>query len=391
MTSESNNAPRLRYQLIAATFARMVVNTAHRMFYPFLPALSRGLGVPPETLRFILSVRGAFGMSAPLFGPIGDRFGRRNAMLIGLAVFCAALTLVAIFPNLWTLFVAILLIIACKFIFDPALQAYLSERTPYSQRGLVIGLAELGWSGAFLLGVPLVGFLIERGGWRAAFLPLTVLALMGGMWIAFAIPADAPPTHHAKANGLSQSLAVLRNPIVLAALTVSLLISAANESLNVVYGDWLEQSFALSVAQLGLTTMVVGISELIGEGGVAVLSDRLGKRQTLALGLAISAASYFVLPFVSGKLEWAMAGVFAVYLAFEFAIVASLPLISELLPESRNAVMSTTIAFHAAGRMIGALVGGFLFRYGFVWNGVAAGLMTLVGIPLILWVVRERR
>ncbi len=107
--------------------------------------------------------------------------------------------------------------------------------------------------------------------------------------------------------------------------------------------------------------------------------------------LAVSAASYFVLPFVSGKLEWAMAGVFAVYLAFEFAIVASLPLISELLPESRNAVMSTTIAFHAAGRMIGALAGGVLFRYGFMWNGIAAGLMTIAGIPLILWVVRERK
>lgn len=391
MTSESNNAPRLRYQLIAATFARMVINTAHRMFYPFLPALSRGLGVPPETLRYILSLRGAFGISAPLFGPVGERLGRRNAMLVGLAVFCAGLTLVAIFPNLWTLFAATLLIIVCKFIFDPALQAYLSERTPYSQRGLVIGLAELGWSGAFLLGVPLAGFLIERGGWRAPFLPVTGLALMAGVWLAFVIPANAPLAPHAKANGFSQSLAVLRNPIVLAALTVSLLISAANESLNVVYGDWLEKSFALSVAQLGLTTTVVGISELIGEGGVAVLSDRLGKRQTLALGLAVSAASYFALPFVSGKLEWAMAGVFAVYLAFEFAIVASLPLISELLPESRNAVMSTTIAFHSAGRMIGALAGGVLFRYGFMWNGIAAGLMTIAGIPLILWVVRERK
>ncbi len=111
MTSESNNAPRLRYQLIAATYARMVINTAHRMFYPFLPALSRGLGVPPETLRYILSLRGAFGISAPLFGPVGERLGRRNAMLVGLAVFCAALTLVALFPNLWTLFAAALLIL----------------------------------------------------------------------------------------------------------------------------------------------------------------------------------------------------------------------------------------------------------------------------------------
>ena len=43
-------APRLRWQIVAATSARLVINTAHRMVYPFLPALSRGLGVPPEAL-----------------------------------------------------------------------------------------------------------------------------------------------------------------------------------------------------------------------------------------------------------------------------------------------------------------------------------------------------
>jgi len=391
MTLKPNNAPRLRYQLIAATFGRIVINTAQRMIYPFLNAISRGLGVPPETIRQLLSLRGAFGMMAPLFGPIVDRVGRRNAMLLGLIVLCAGLSLVAIAPSLISVFIAMMLIIACKFLFEPALQTYLSEHTPYSQRGLVIGLTEFGWSGAVLLGVPLAAYLIDRGDWLTPFLPLAGLGLLAGLWIGFVIPADPSQTAHAKANSLARWLSVIRNPNVIAALTVSLLISAANESLNVVYGEWLEVGFNLSVVQLGLTTTVIGVSELLGEGGVAALSDRLGKRQALMLGLALSTASYFVLPFVSGQLEWALAGIFAVYLTFEFAIVANLPLVSELMPEARNTVLSTAIAFHAAGRMIGAALGGWLFSLGFVWNGVAAGLMTALGIPLILWVVRERK
>ncbi|HLF01322.1 MAG TPA: hypothetical protein VI547_05065, partial [Anaerolineales bacterium] len=78
MPFELNNPPRLRYQLIAATFGRMAMNTAQRMFYPFLPAFSRGLGVSPEILTALLSLRSAFGMSAPLFGSAVDKFGRRN-------------------------------------------------------------------------------------------------------------------------------------------------------------------------------------------------------------------------------------------------------------------------------------------------------------------------
>jgi predicted MFS family arabinose efflux permease len=367
----------------------MVMNSAHRMFYPFLPALSRGLGVEPQVLSTLLALRGAFGISAPVFGPIPERVGKRNALLIGVSIFCLGLSLAGLFPNIVTVAAAILMIILCKFIFDPALQAYLSERTPYAQRGLVIGLTEFGWSGAVLVGVPLAGWLIERGGWSAAFLPLAGAGLLAGVWIAFAIPADPPQPHHTKANGLSRGLAVLRHPAVVAALAVSLLASAANESLSVVYGQWLEHDFALPVFQLGLTTIVIGVSELIGEGGVAVLSDRLGKRRTLILGLILSALAYLLLPFISSTLPGALTGIFLVYLTFEFAIVASLPLISELLPESRNSVMSMTIASHSAGRMVGAQLGGFLFGFGFLWNGLVAGAMTLICILLIARYVRK--
>ena len=44
-----------------------------------------------------------------------------------------------------------------KLLFDPALLAYLGDRTRYAQRGLVIALSEIGWSGATLAGIPLLG------------------------------------------------------------------------------------------------------------------------------------------------------------------------------------------------------------------------------------------
>jgi predicted MFS family arabinose efflux permease len=394
MTSEPDNlipAPRLGIQLVAATFARTVMNTAQRMVYPFLPVLSRGLGVSPDTFTYILFLRGALGLTAPLFGSLPERFGKRNGLLIAMSIFVLGLSIVGLFPNLYTVSLAILLVIITKFIFDPALQAYLSERTPYSRRGLVIGLTEFGWSGAVLVGVPIVGYLINSGSWYSAYLPIAFVGLLAGVWIAFAIPADAPTPTHPDHAGFAKALTVLRHPVVVAALSIEVLLSAANESFSVTYSRWLENTFALSVVGLGFTGIVIGLAELIAEGGVAGLVDRLGKRRAVAVGLGLSGLSYFVLPLISQQLNGALVGIFFVYLTFEFAIVASLPLISELLPERRNAVMSTSIASQAAGRMIGTLLGGFLFRFGFGWNGLVAGVMTLLGIPIILWFVKERK
>jgi MFS family permease len=74
--------------------------------------------------------------------------------------------LVSIWPTYVGLFVALLLAGAGKIIVDPAMQAYLGDRVAYSRRGLVIALVEFGWSGAFLLGVPLVGWVVARAGYN---------------------------------------------------------------------------------------------------------------------------------------------------------------------------------------------------------------------------------
>ncbi len=361
------------------------------MVYPFLPAISRGLGVPPEAITLVLSARGALGMTSPFFGAIPDRLGRRHAMLIGLAVFCMGVALVGLWPAYLTFAAAAILIVVAKFIYDPALQAYLGDRTPYSRRGLVIALTEIGWSGAALVGIPLAGLMIARGDWQSPYLPIGGLALASGLGLWLLLPHDAPPARDTRLVRPNPLASVWRSPAVVAAMSIGLFISVANENLNVVYGSWMEGTFGLPVAALGLSTTVIGIAELAGEGLVMSLADRLGKRRAIAFGLIASAAAYLALPYLAFRLELALVGLFLVYIAFEFTIVASIPLLTELLPEARGTVMSSSVAFHAAGRMLGALLGAYLFRFGFVWNGLAAMALNLVTLAVVVGLVRERK
>jgi MFS transporter, DHA1 family, inner membrane transport protein len=184
---------------------------------------------------------------------------------------------------------------------------------------------------------------------------------------------------------------IRRHPAVLAAAALGLLVGGANEIFNVVYAAWLEQSFGLTVAQLGLTAGVIGAAELVGELLVMGLVDRLGKRRAVAAGLLVSALAYAVIPFTGGRLPLALGGLFFIFLAFEFTLVGSLPLLTEQVPEARFRVMSLNGALHAGGRMLGALLGTALFPLGIIWSGLAAALCNLLALALIVFFVRERR
>ncbi len=384
-------AVRLRTQVIVATLARVVINTGQRLVYAFLPALSRGLGVPQEALSALVSLRGALGLAAPVFGGLPDRIGRRLTTLLGLAVFVAGVALLGLFPSYYTFAVFLIAVAACKFMFDPAIQAYLSDRTPYSRRGLIIAFIELGWSGAALVGLPLVGFIIARYTWRAPFLPLAGAGLVVGAALWLVLPRDVPARGGAHTPGPGYVALIRQHPLVLAACCLGLLAGGANEIFNVVYAGWLEQAFGLSVAELGLTAGVIGAAELLGEVLVMALVDRLGKRRAVAVGLLVSAAAYAVIPFTGGRLPLALGGLFFVFLAFEFTLVGSLPLITELVPGARFRVISLNGALHAGGRMLGALAGTALFPLGIIWSGLAAALCNLLALALIVFVVRERR
>ena len=66
---------------------RTILNTAHRMVYPFLPIFARGLGVDISTMSLLMTVRSLIGVTSPLFAPIADRRGRDFGMLLGALVF----------------------------------------------------------------------------------------------------------------------------------------------------------------------------------------------------------------------------------------------------------------------------------------------------------------
>jgi len=309
-------------------------------------------------------------------------------MLSSLLLFTASMGALALFPRLPVLFLALLGGTLAKLTFDPAMQAYLGDRVRYERRGLAIALTEFGWSLAFLVGVPLAGLAILRSGWSGPFSWLAILGAVSAIVLWRILPGDGPPT--AGSLSLAAGLRmVARHRSAMAGLAVGFCISLANEMVNVVFGAWLEQAFQLQVLALGAASAVIGVAELTGEGLVAGLADKLGKRRAVAIGIGTNILAALALPVLGISIPGALLGLFLFYITFEITLVSAIPLMTELVPEARATVMAGNVGSHSAGRSLGALIALPLFAGGLWGNTLAAVGFNLLALFLLLRFVRE--
>ena len=379
----------LRGQIAAFTIMRMVFNTLHRMVYPFLTIFARGVGVDLTTISYALTARSLVGTVGPFSAAVADRRGRRFGMILGASLFVVGAVVVVFWPSFPGLTISLVLATLDKYIFDPGMQAYLGDRIPYEQRGRSIAFTEFGWSLAFVLGVPLMGFLISRKGWMAPFPLLALLGVIIVGGLVWMLPKD-----NSQINAISSGnnfRLVLTSVPALTGLAIGMLATAANEQVNLVFGVWLEDSFGLKIAALGAASAVIGLSEMSAEGLVAAFVDRLGKLRSIALGLVVNSLAVVALPWLGRTESGALIGLFFFYLSFEFTIVSCIPLMTELLPSARATLMAFNVAALSFGRALGTFMAPRLYGIGFPAVALGAFGFNILALLAVRKLQKGRR
>ena len=156
-----------------------------------LPAIVASLGGFADLSWVVVAYLLAATVAAPLYGHIGDRFGRRATLLAALTVFTIASLACALAPTLW----ALILARALQGLGGGGLmtlsQALISENVPPRQRAQFQGYFAGVFAASSTLGPLLGALLTEHLSWRAVFfinLPLGVLAAV----LALRIPYYPP-------------------------------------------------------------------------------------------------------------------------------------------------------------------------------------------------------
>jgi predicted MFS family arabinose efflux permease len=390
-TEPSTNNPKGRglvWRIGLATSCRLILNSARRFAYPFAPALSRGLGVNLIAITSVIAVNQATAVLGVCFGPLTDRLGYRFMMLVAMGILAVGMICAGLFPFYSVVLLALFLAGMGKSIFDPAIQSYVGEHVSYHRRGLAIGAIEFSWAGSTLLGIPLIALLIDHFGWRSPFYAMGGAALLGFLALMVLIPKEPedPARRPADAAFRDAWKKLFTTRSTLGALGFAFFVSAANDNLFVIYGAWLEKSFSLSIVALGVGTSVIGAAELAGEGLTATISDWLGLKRAVAIGLSSCIVSYGFLPLMSQTLPLALGGLFCIFLTYEFTIVSALSLCTELLPGMRATMMSGFLGAAGAGRVLGALIGGPIWlRGGIFTTGLVSVVISILGLWCLLW------
>lgn len=372
--------------LAVLMFARISLNLQFRIVYPFLPAISRGLGVPLATASLLLTVRSLVGALSPVYGLAADRYGRRPMMLAGLVALGAGSALTAVAPGMGIALIAFALLGFSKAAFDPAMLAYVGDSVPYARRGRVMSLLELSWSLSWFIGVPLAGFVIAGFTWRAPFVIVSVAAALAIVLLARLCPSCGGGPVRPEASSLLDGFRQVPWRAALPLLAFTCLTSMANENVFIVYSDWLEKQFELAVVAIGVASLVISVAELTAEFGSAGLVDRLGKRRSVLIGMFFSLATYLALLLLSGGLAGALTGIGLMFFAFEFSLVASIPLISEVAPGARGTVLALNVSASALGRMMGSLTGPRLWStYSLPGVALVSAGLALLAIVMLLF------
>ncbi len=372
----------LRATVVVFVAVKLTLNMATRFVYAFLPAIARGLGVSVGAVGWLASVRWGVGAFTPLTIRLAGREHRRRVLTLGLGLFVVGATTTALFGVFAGALIGFVLMGLGKPLADTGVQAVVADRVPYSERARTVGIVETTWALGFLVGAPIAGWMIQRWGWEAPFWAFAVVGALLLLPVAAVAGDTHGPSHRVeriRVRGRARSF-----------LVAAALIAASPEVMFITFATWLEDVHDFGLGALAILATVIGFAELGAEGATAALTDRIGKSRSVAAGMSVSAAGFTLTGLTNGALAPALAGLVVGIAGFEFAIVSSISLATELVPGSRVQFLSRMVVSQAVGRAAAAGLGVALYAAtGMTGAGLAAAMIAIVAAWLLATRVRD--
>jgi predicted MFS family arabinose efflux permease len=347
-----------------------------------LHASSRGVGWIPTLTQL------GYALGLLLLAPLGDRFDRRNIIVIKSVVLSAALLLTGFAPSLDVMLVASLLVGLFATVAQDIVPAA-ATLAPPAHRGKAVGTVMTGLLLGILLSRVVSGFVAEHFGWRTVFVAAAASVLLLAGVMAKGLPHFAP-TSTVAYPALLQSLAGLwraHRRLRLAALAQGLLAVGFS-------AFWSTLAVMLHAAPFHLGSAVAGSFGLAGAVGALAapfagrLADRRGAEWVTRIAAAItvvSFASMLAMPLLSttGQLVLLALATVGFDLGVQASLIAHQTIVYGIAPEARsrlNALLMTSVFIGmAAGGALGAQA---LAAWG--WSGVVMVAVIASGVALLV-------
>jgi DHA1 family tetracycline resistance protein-like MFS transporter len=336
---------------------------------PILPFYGRAFHAPVWLVTWVFTAFSIGNFFAePIWGKLSDRIGRRPILLGTIFASGVGFVALAFAPNIWM----VLLIRLFSGLTTgnlSTIQGYIADITPPQHRSGRIGMLGAAFALGFVAGPVLAGLLARPDLGVAGYrLPLLVA---GGLSFVSSLGAFlfVRETCARAAIGGPPGLTVLktlgqavRHPVLVRALIVTLLYTAAFAAAESTFGLWAQHRYGWGPWKLGLCFAAVAITAALAQGFLTGrLTRRFGEAITLSAGLAIISVTLAAQPLGQGMIRTIVLLALTV-----FGQALALPNITALIsrttpPDRQGAVLGLNMSVGALARAVGPIAGGALF------------------------------
>ena len=301
MTEGTRDQLRRLSVLIAIALVDMI---GFAIIFPILPFYVLELKATPFTVGLIMAgFSAAQILSAPLWGRVSDRYGRRPALLIGLAASCVAYVVFGLATAVWLLFLSRIIQGAGGGTTGVA-QAYITDSVTPAHRARALGWLSAATSAGVMIG-PVLGSMAAHWGRQApGFLAAGlcfVNALFAWRWLPESrVKHDGPPkprkpVWHAAWQVVSHPSAPA--PRMIWIYGVGMLAFSAVTSVLALY---LGARFGVTATSIGPYYLYIGaLSVVLRSLLLGPIVDRLGETWTMRAGALALVVGLLLYPLAS--------------------------------------------------------------------------------------------
>jgi len=166
------------------------------MFNVAMPSIQEEYGLQIEFLSLVIAVRymARIGLM-PIYGFVGDRFGKKHTFVAGLSIFVLGAIISFLSPSiLWLVIGRILQGMGGGIL--PLAMAMISDHFPSERRGQILGFWNASAPLGVILGPPIGGLIIETFGWKAIFILSGVGSLIALIFVIRLVPVTRRNNNH---------------------------------------------------------------------------------------------------------------------------------------------------------------------------------------------------
>jgi multidrug resistance protein len=388
MTSKPPRPPGQFRRLSVLIAVNLVDMIGFMMVLPLLPFYALKLHATPETIGWLIaSFSIAQLLSAPVWGRLSDRYGRRPALLIGLSASALAYVVFGLADSVWLLFLSRAVQGAGGGTTGVA-QAYVADTVEPADRARALGWLSAATSAGVMIG-PAIGSLAAHFGQAAPGLIAAALCLTNVFFAWRWLPESRPPRSAESAPPRKPiwhpAWIALRHPTTPIArlLWIYGVGMIAFASMTSVLALYLGAEFGINEKTIGYIFLYVGILSFVMRSLLlGPIVDRIGETWAMRIGTVLLVLGLALYPLPRDL--WTLALVIPlVPIGTALLFPATTSLMSRYSdPGELGTTMGVAQTFAGLARVMAPILATVAFqRLGHGWPFYAAGVVVaLVGI-----------